>query len=336
MFCLPLRSADLNLIKELGGDDEEDLFSRISGAVLAKNKDMYVLDSKGNFLVRYDWNGNLIKRIGQYGQGPGDFNSPMYLNLFNETLYLWDTRNTRVVVMGLNLDKQNFKYYNSHDGMPFWNNFFIIGKDKCVGNSLSYSVDYKNQYRALKILNFNTQSTEMFFDRFPHEALKNPKTHTRVNMLFYFSPTLGVDREKKQIVISFAYPANPIQFFIYDYNNRCIDSFSVNFDETYRYPSYILNAQPRPPKRRTTIMVKSILVYNGHYLVMVAKNKFRDLRDFDQQNTFLAIDAVSKKITHRFPAPEYLKPLSISQEGYLLATKEYAETPKLYIYKLQL
>jgi hypothetical protein len=336
IFIFQLEGARLNLVKEIGGDEDDNLFIRITGAKLTKNRDIYIMDSKGNFLARYNWERKLIKKVGQFGQGPGDFNSPMYLNLFDDKLYLWDMGNTRLIEMALNLNEKEFKYYNSHDGMPFLNNFYIIGKDKCVGNSLSYSVDYKKQHRAIKILNFKTQVSEMFFDLFPHEALKNPKTHTHVNIFFHFAPSFGVDRKKKQMIISFAYPNNPIDFFIYDYYGECIDQFSYNFDESYRYPEYILKAKRRPPKKRTTIMVKSIFIYHGNYVVMVSKNKFWDLRDYDQENTFLVIDAKSKKVTHRFSVPTFLVPLSLSDDGYLLATKEYEETVKLYIYKLEL
>jgi hypothetical protein len=326
----------LKLVKEIGGDEKDNQFIRITGAHLTNDKDIYIIDSKGNFLARYNWQGDLVKRIGQYGQGPGDFSGPMYLNLYENKLYLWDMGNTRIVEMGLNLVEREFKYYKSHDGMPFMKNFFIIGKGKCVGNSISYSVDYKNEYRAIKLLDFKKQVSEMFFDRLPHKALKNPKTHTQQNIFFHFCPSFGVDMKNRQLLISFSYPNNPIDFYIYDFHGEYVDHFAYNFDENYRYPEYILKAQDRPPKKRTTIIVKSIFVYNGMYIVVISKNIFWDLREYDQENTALVFDAKSRKLIHRFSLPEFMRTLSVSENGYMLATKSYEETPKLYIYKLDL
>jgi hypothetical protein len=331
-----VEGASLKLVKEIGSDEKDYLFVRIMGAVLSKKKDIYVIDSKGNFLARYNWNGKFVKRIGRFGRGPGDFHIPAYLNIFDEKLYLWDMGNRRVVQIELDLELKTMKYYTSHDGMPFWNNFHIIDKNKCVGNSMSFSVDYNKEYKAIKILDFENQVSEMFFSKVPHEGLKNPKKNNYSNLFWYMPPRIGIDTQNKQMVIAFIYPKNPIDFFVYSYDLECVDKFSYNFDETYRYPEFILKGQSPPPKKRTTILVHAIFVHKGLYIVMVAKNNFKDLRDYDQVLSCLVFDAASKELKHRFTVPSHLEFFSISEHGYLLATKHYEETPKLYIFKLEL
>ena len=53
---------------------EEYMFSSIRAVTVDDNKDIYIVDSKGNHIRVFDKNGDYLKTIGRTGQGPGEFN----------------------------------------------------------------------------------------------------------------------------------------------------------------------------------------------------------------------------------------------------------------------
>jgi hypothetical protein len=321
-------AASLKLVKEIGSDDENYIFSRILGAALSKKKDIYVLDCRANFLARYDWNGKFIKKIGQTGQGPGDFNIPRDLNIFDEKLYFLDSGNRRIAEVDLEL--KEIKYHKMYDEIPFTGNFFITGKNKCIGNAF-YAAGNMAEYKAIKIFDFNTQWSKIFFEHLP---FPNNKKVTPF-LLFYSLPSFGIDRENKKIVISFMYPNNPIDFYVYSIEGECRETFSYIFDENYRPPDYLLEAK-KPSKKHTKIMVTSIFAYKGHYLVLVCKTKMKDYYDFESERHFLVFDKENKELKSKFPAPNYLEAFSLSDDGYLLGTRNFEDIAKLCIYKLEI
>ncbi|MCP4215159.1 MAG: hypothetical protein GY765_10900, partial [bacterium] len=61
----------LELVKVISDDEEQDdyFFSHIEDAILTPCKDIIILDSSGVAVSRYNWNGNLIKRLNKKGKG---------------------------------------------------------------------------------------------------------------------------------------------------------------------------------------------------------------------------------------------------------------------------
>ncbi len=64
------------LVKTIGDDRDNYMFQRLSGAALTEEREIVVCDQLGNFVAKYDWQGNFIHSIGQKGKGPGDFLCP--------------------------------------------------------------------------------------------------------------------------------------------------------------------------------------------------------------------------------------------------------------------
>ena len=65
--------------------DENYLFYKARDIQVSKNGDIYISDS-GNYRVqRFDKNGNYLLTIGRKGQGPGEFNYPLELQIDDET-----------------------------------------------------------------------------------------------------------------------------------------------------------------------------------------------------------------------------------------------------------
>ena len=62
---------------------------------------LYVADTQDHQIKVFDMTGRLVRRIGQRGEGPGEFNFPTYLALSRGGLVVADTMNARVQVIPL-------------------------------------------------------------------------------------------------------------------------------------------------------------------------------------------------------------------------------------------
>lgn len=62
---------------------------------------LYVADTQDHQIKAFDMTGRLVRRIGQRGEGPGDFNFPTYLALSRGGLVVADTMNARVQIVPL-------------------------------------------------------------------------------------------------------------------------------------------------------------------------------------------------------------------------------------------
>jgi DNA-binding beta-propeller fold protein YncE len=62
---------------------------------------LYVADTQDHQIKVFDLTGRLVKRIGRRGEGPGEFNYPIYLALSEGKLFVTDSMNARVQVISL-------------------------------------------------------------------------------------------------------------------------------------------------------------------------------------------------------------------------------------------
>jgi DNA-binding beta-propeller fold protein YncE len=62
---------------------------------------VYVSDTGAHDIKVFDDAGNLLRRIGRRGGGPGEFNAPTHLTLARGNLYVTDTLNARVQVLSV-------------------------------------------------------------------------------------------------------------------------------------------------------------------------------------------------------------------------------------------
>jgi hypothetical protein len=323
----------LKKVREFGSGTDDFVFQRISGVVLSNNKDIYVSDSRGHFVARYDWHGKLLKKIGQRGQGPKDFRVPSDLNLYDNKLFLNDRMNLRIAEIDLEL--KEVKYHRILTGEPFLGNFFIIGKDKCIGSAISYSVGHIDEYNRIKTFDYKTQAEYLFFDKMPVKGMKL-KNLIKTGVLFInFSPCMGIDRKNKNVIVSFTYPNNPIEFFVYSYEGEFVDQFSYIFDEDYEYPDHFKTGK-RSPKKYNAIIMYSIFSYKSHYISMVSETRYTGDGDFDSDLYCLIFDRKSKLLKHKLSIPNFLQFYSISEDGYLLGTRNFQDDIKVHVYKLEL
>ena len=73
------------------GDNENDIFYSIKDICIADDSTFFVADWMGFSVSKFNKNGSLIKRIGQRGQGPGEFSyEPATVALMEDTLFVAD------------------------------------------------------------------------------------------------------------------------------------------------------------------------------------------------------------------------------------------------------
>jgi hypothetical protein len=329
-FSSQLSGAELKLIKTIGNDhDENYMFIRVWGGVISADNHVFVIDNKGHFIVKYDWNGRFIKKTGEKGKGPGSFLGPMHLDIRDKKLLFLDAFNFRVVEMDLDLN--DIKYHKMLSSDFYLSSFHFIGKQEYIGSYISES---ENNLEFIKYTNLSNLTENTFFGNTPNSVDKKKIRASRIILLM---PKIGIDRSCNRLVIGHEYPDSEMQFYISSLDGACLDSFSYTLDEDYRLPDFIRSAAPIP-KEFTWIKINSILVYKKHYIVHAGKVKIRHLRpvENEMEKYFLIFDSKTKTLKHKLSVPSTLRFFTISSDGYLIGTDDYEEIPKVYIYKLDL
>lgn len=336
LLLVPLFSKEpnLKLIKEIGSEEDDYTFFRISGAVLSKNRDIYVVDFKGDCISRYDWSGKFIKKLGATGQGPNELNGPGFLDLYEDKLYFFDGRNMRIAETDLEL--KALKFYRLRGSFPFAGNFFVADKDIFIGNSFSFQEKSKSHF--IKVLNVKSNDVSTFFHHIPVGSKKKYAGVSGQMLLkrFFLGPRFGIDRETNKLVASFIYPDNPIEFFVYTMDGKFIDSFSYKIESKYSFPYHHLKSFGTFPSVSYVPRVTSVLIHKNRYIIFVKKIKYKKRYPVDQESFCLIFNGKTNTLEHRFPVEKHLTGMFISKDGFLLASKGYQDIPTLLIYKLDL
>lgn len=70
------------------GSADEDYFSQWAGIAVDATGAIYVVDVKDCRIRKFDASGRLIKEVGRKGQGPGEFDSPVNIQVHGDRLYV--------------------------------------------------------------------------------------------------------------------------------------------------------------------------------------------------------------------------------------------------------
>ncbi len=93
----------LEEVLSIGSLDDDALFQWV-GVVSDPNRCIYVTDNMDYSLKKFDNKGDLLKKTGRKGQGPGEFLAPRYLDISNELLYVTDQFKLEIQVFDKNLN----------------------------------------------------------------------------------------------------------------------------------------------------------------------------------------------------------------------------------------
>lgn len=88
----------LREVRRIGSLDDPDLgFSSIGSVDVDENGDLYVLERQAPEVRVYGRTGQVLRRMGRSGDGPGEFRSPVRMGLYGDTVWVVD-RSNRVVL----------------------------------------------------------------------------------------------------------------------------------------------------------------------------------------------------------------------------------------------
>jgi len=160
---------DLEEDLSIGNEDDENyLFYKIGDIEVDSEGNIFVLDCGNHRIQKYDKKGNFLRTIGKKGQGPGEFNAPLKLQLDNETGNIFVNDRLRTLVIfeeeGNYIDKDIHLGENLHD--------FYLDSDKGIWGKFSTA-----SHHFIKKVNFKGK-VEKFFAEIPFIIARIPLTQT--------------------------------------------------------------------------------------------------------------------------------------------------------------
>ena len=117
-FPLPKDAVELEVIQSFPSEDlvEKGIYLwRPLGVEGLSNGNIVVNDQKTCQILMFDNQGNFIKKIGEKGQGPGEFGNPYCLSATSETIIVGDNSNMRIQFFDINGNyMRTFKIFKAY------------------------------------------------------------------------------------------------------------------------------------------------------------------------------------------------------------------------------
>jgi hypothetical protein len=344
-FCLPL-NRNFKIVKIIGNDQADLIFSGITDALLTPCKDIIILDGKGNYIARYDWDGNFINRVGQKGQGAGDFRRPTSASIFNDKLYILDRFNNRFVESGLDL--KNLRYFKLPPNIRMPRSLNVIGKNKFIIDNISIMKPDAAKIGVIEITGkINTETKKLFFNDTPIDIQsinEGSRTSWRLGQLFKI--VYGIDHGKKRMLITFQNTDNPVSFFLYGTEGGLIKKFSHQMDKKYGFPHYLHKTKKlslNSLKGRYNLNAGGIFYYDNHWYVFFSQYHYRNgghemkisnLKEYTEiQSFYLQFDEHGTFLGKFVNDPDFVC-FDITKDGYVLGKHPDSEVEQLVIYKI--
>ena len=161
-------NADLKKVISIGSDNLDYRFFVIAAAVIDEQNNVFVCDSRGSFVRKYDWQGRFIKEIGKYGQGPGDFSNAISGLCLNSDLYLLDNGNNRIVEIDreLNIKKYIKLEKPAQNLIKYGDRFYMVSRK---GGEPFLKLEFMTETEIL--LNISSIATQAILKKSSHQRL---------------------------------------------------------------------------------------------------------------------------------------------------------------------
>ena len=320
--------ADLKKVVSIGSDDINYRFFGVAGAVLDDQGNVYICDSKGSFLRKYDSDGKFIKEIGRYGQGPGEFSNTISGLYLCDGLFVLDTGNNRIVELDQEL---NIKRYIKLSKlalsiMGFSDNLYMISR---TPGRFSFEVGVYDR---------NGNYIKSFFDRRPVfiERIEQSKIGQALSLI-YSSIAATVERETGEVAITFQWPGENIEIFRFSKDGEFIKKIVSDHIIKYDFPEFRLKGLPtnlRFPDQSNLIMIRSIHSLDEKRLLLEYWVNEYNLDKVVKENEYiLIVDRNSGQLVHRELLP--LKSgIADARKSYICAISNEGDVPEVVIYRL--
>lgn len=276
-------------------DSDIILFSNILRLKTDSKNNIYILDSRNFCIVKFSDQGKFLKKFGRQGNGPGEFTRPYDLEIQNDTIFLADNEQKKMVLFDQN---GNFiKDLHPPDGaMPQM--LTAIGKDKFMGILFGVkqveNIDYIYFNLTLMDKNFNPLK---IFNKI--EEPYNPKDFRNSDYVTYFTNSdkeifIAVNSENEYKIKVFDFDGNHKynivkQFKKVPYNKEELERYQQMIQKRHRGRSNVNINEMKYKKAITRIRYD----YKKDYLMVWPainrdeNNQFDYVADFYKDGIFL-------------------------------------------------
>ncbi len=291
------------------GDNENDIFYSIKDICIADDSTFFVADSKGFSVSKYNKDGTLIKRIGQRGQGPGEFSmEPFTVILVEDTLYVADGLGK------IQLFNTKLEYLINLPGLLL--STFVV--DSYTKRVISVTNSYEPKEVLLYLSFFNTKfekTSSVIIDK-PHEYFMLNRFQIAVDenhiiLMFYHLNRIEIRDKNGHFRKKFSIEGLPNDVPITDMSKRLKKAKSLT-------PSHRQALSFLPDKFIFNSIALNnrgyIFVQSGHY------SASREIYVLNYQGELLT----------SFTLPEGDRLMRIDQHGFLYASAEHRTLLKKY------
>ncbi len=308
-------------------DDSTQFISQIYSASVDQDGNLYVIDKDKKKIFKLNDKGNITAVSGGTGQGPTEFDMPLWGRIFKEKLYIVDVNNNKINKYDLGL--------NYLETIPMEAGFYPVDFDILNDSLMVFSYlqggNYEEFIRDNTFFIFNINSKhKQFFGGFPEEyheykilnstisRIQADKTTQELYVIFYGSRYIHkYDLRQQQKLYSFGYEDERFPFVNKDY------SLQWTFEKKLKYTSsYVWN--------------QYIYLLNNNYLVniYVHPTKFDETFNYSFDDTkyyysILSTDGDYVQKFKEFPG----KPLSMIEDKIYVFTDNSPGNYTISVYK---
>ncbi|MDX9812990.1 MAG: 6-bladed beta-propeller, partial [Bacteroidales bacterium] len=255
-------------IRTIGDDISDDyFFVKITTGIISSNRDIFVGDTGGKFIAKYSWDGKFIKRIGQAGQGPGDFLSVTRFGIVGSKLITYDIRNYRICILSQDLDVLDYiKIVTpviTGSLIPIQENKYI-----CSFSNLRAS---KGAGR-IGFIDAEGNLGNSFFpkNQFGDSSTTKDELQWALNIMIS-RLLIGYDHDSDTVLAGFEYPAIPAEFFRFNSKGKNLGSFKLEMGNDLIFPEYRRHFPIKAPSTPIKyLIVRSILNHKNNFLVLTS------------------------------------------------------------------
>lgn len=331
LVCCSLSLAEshptFKFVKSIGDDRDSHFFAAITSIKFNDKNELFVLDNKLMQFSRYSFEGELLSRYkAPRGRGPGDFIDPTGIQLLNDKVYIFDFWNNRLAITDnqfrtytyLKIDCLRGSKYN------FRNDPKILSENRFLGIYNKYLTD---QGRLI-IFDEKQKAIHSFFQHQP-ATMPHKKPTRMYNYMTH--PILGVNFEKKHMLVTFEIPDTEIPFFIYDFSGKLLGRHSFMQNKKFNFPFEFLEDKS---KRLTDYSrVNRIFSYKEYYLVFFSQYSNINRPNKETKYYILFIHPKSG-VKYKIESDTWY--MGNSQDGYFAGIKNEGDGQVILIHKLEM
>ncbi|MCP4216754.1 MAG: 6-bladed beta-propeller [bacterium] len=317
------------------GDGENGGFILYSahGVVVDSSKNIFVLDGKGHRLVKFNWQGKFLKQFGQKGRGPKDLLGPRDVSIFDNKLYIDDSKNHRIVVTDTELNYLDEIRWDMRLGLP----------PTSITRLTSSTFLGKNTYfekgmRRLILLDDTLSKKKKEFFSYRPEKLDLQANFPRA--LMALRPVVGVNHKHKRILVTLRVAENSMRFFLYDFEGNSKGEFRYQQEAKFKLPLGFLHSRKdihSLKEKFTYSMINAIHSYKGDFLVFIGQAEdFSFAENESPFRTHCLVFSHTGKFKKRMECYGDMAVLCVTPDGYVLGKPDNDQDVNVTIFKMEI